>query len=26
MAYSGAKVVHPDTIALAVEKNIPVYV
>ena len=26
MAYSGAKVVHPDTIALAVEKDIPVYV
>ena len=26
MAYSGAKVIHPDTIALAVEKNIPVYV
>ena len=26
MAYSGAKVVHPDTIALAVEKDISVYV
>ena len=26
MAYSGAKVIHPDTIALVVEKNIPVYV
>ena len=26
MAYSGAKVIHPDTIAPAVEKNIPVYV
>ena len=26
MAYSGAKVVHPDTIALAVKKDIPVYV
>ncbi|WPX95932.1 aspartate kinase [Candidatus Bandiella euplotis] len=26
MAYSGAKVVHPDTIALAVERDIPVYV
>ena len=26
MAYSGAKVIHPDTIALAVEKDIPVYV
>lgn len=26
MAYSGAKVVHPDTIALAVENDIPVYV
>ena len=26
MAYSGAKVVHPDMIALAVEKDIPVYV
>ena len=26
MAYSGAKVVHPSAIALAVKKNIPVYV
>ena len=26
MAYSGAKVIHPDTIALAVKKNIAVYV
>ena len=26
MAYSGAKVVHPDTIALALKQNIPVYV
>lgn len=26
MAYSGAKVVHPATITLAIQKNIPVYV
>lgn len=26
MAYSGAKVLHPDTIAVAVKQNIPVYV
>ncbi|MBP9792290.1 MAG: aspartate kinase [Rickettsiales bacterium] len=26
MAYSGAKVVHPDTITLALKQNIPVYV
>ena len=26
IAYSGAKVVHPKTVTLAIEKNIPVYV
>jgi len=26
MAYSGAKVIHPATITLAIQKNIPVYV